>query len=95
MTKVTHSTGNGLNADLRSIDSIYRMIVVAGLRNKQLVNGGKPRISPDPTRRRNISIALEEVRRGLVPFTVSKKVEVPTLLVKVTSPSNSSGELVA
>jgi len=95
MTKVTHSTGNGLNADLRSIDSIYRMIVVAGLRTKQLVSGGKPRISPDPTRRRNISIALEEVRRGLVPFTVSRKVEVPTLLVKFTSPSNSSGEFIA
>jgi DNA-directed RNA polymerase subunit K/omega len=71
------------------------MIVVAGLRTKQLVNGSKPRISPDPTRRRNISIALEEVRRGLVQFTVSKKVEVPTLLLKVTSPSKSSGELVA
>jgi DNA-directed RNA polymerase omega subunit len=89
-----HSTGNGLNADLRSIDSIYRMIVVAGLRTKQLVKGGKPRILPDPARRRNISIALEEVRRGLVPFTVNKKIEIPTLLVKATSPSNR-GESVA
>jgi DNA-directed RNA polymerase omega subunit len=89
-----HSTGNGLNADLRSIDSIYRMIVVAGLRTKQLVKGGKPRILPDPARRRNISIALEEVRRGLVPFTINKKVEIPALLVKSTSPSNC-GESVA
>jgi DNA-directed RNA polymerase subunit K/omega len=28
------------------------------------------RIEPDPLRRRNTSIALEEVKRGLVPFTI-------------------------
>ena len=71
--KVTHSTRNGLNADLRSIDSIYRMIVVAGLRSKQLLRGGTPRILPDPSRRRNISIALEEARRGLINFTIIGK----------------------
>ena len=70
MNKVTNSTRNGLNADLRSIDSIYRMIVVAGLRSKQLLRGGTPRILPDPARRRNISIALEEARRGLINFTI-------------------------
>jgi DNA-directed RNA polymerase omega subunit len=70
MNKTTHSTRNGLNADLRSIDSIYRMIVVAGLRSKQLLRGGTPRILPDPARRRNISIALEEARRGLINFTI-------------------------
>jgi DNA-directed RNA polymerase omega subunit len=73
MNKVTHSTRNGLNADLRSIDSIYRMIVVAGLRSKQLLRGGTPRILPDPSRRRNISIALEEARRGLINFTIIGK----------------------
>jgi DNA-directed RNA polymerase omega subunit len=73
MNKVTHSTRNGLNADLRSIDSIYRMIVVAGLRSKQLLRGGTPRILPDPSRRRNISIALEEARRGLINFTIVGK----------------------
>jgi DNA-directed RNA polymerase subunit K/omega len=64
---------NGLNADLRSIDSIYRMIVVAGLRSKQLFKGGTPRILPDPTRRRFVSIALEEARRGLIPFTIGQR----------------------
>jgi len=63
-----HGTTRGLNADLRELGSIYRMIIVAGLRNKQLVGGSKPRIPPDPLKQRSISIALEEVRRGLVPY---------------------------
>ena len=82
MSKIKYSTTrNGLNSDLRSIDSIYRMIVVAGLRSKQLVKGGTPRISPDPTRRRNISIALEEARRGLIRYTILKPGETPTGVV--------------
>ena len=50
------------------VDSVYRLIVVAALRNKQLTRGAVPRIESDPLRRRNTSIALEEVKRGLVPF---------------------------
>src|SRR5215204_627569 len=53
------------------IDSRFRLIVVAALRAKQLVRGARPRIDADPLKRRNTSIALEEVRRGLVPFTIS------------------------
>lgn len=52
------------------IDSRFRLIIVAGLRTKQLLHGSEPRIEADPLRRRNTSIALEEVRRGMVPFTV-------------------------
>lgn len=51
------------------IDSKFRLIVVAALRSKQLLNGSLPRIDADPLRRRNTSIALEEVKRGLVAFT--------------------------
>jgi DNA-directed RNA polymerase omega subunit len=51
------------------VDSVYRLIVVAALRNKQLTRGATPRIESDPLRRRNTSIAVEEVKRGLVPFT--------------------------
>lgn len=51
------------------IDSRFRLIVVAALRNKQLLHGSPPRIEVDPRRHRNTSIALEEVKRGLVPFT--------------------------
>ena len=53
------------------IDSRFRLIVVAALRAKQLLRGARPRIDADPLKRRNTSIALEEVRRGLVPFTLN------------------------
>ena len=52
------------------IDSRYHLIVVAALRSKQLLRGALPRIEVDSRRRRNTSIALEEVKRGLVPFTI-------------------------
>ncbi|MEP6742396.1 MAG: DNA-directed RNA polymerase subunit omega [bacterium] len=51
------------------IDSRFRLIIVAGLRAKQLLHGSKPRIETNKGRRRNTSIALEEVKRGLVHFT--------------------------
>jgi DNA-directed RNA polymerase subunit K/omega len=91
-----YSSKNGLNADLRSIDSIYRMIVVAGVRSRQLIRGATPRVVADPSRRRNVSIALEEARRGLIRFTVGKKKsDAPTPpLVGVNSTSQSE-ELIA
>lgn len=66
--------GNGLGGVANEgkwpgIDSRFRLIVVAGLRTKQLLHGSKPRIEADKGRRRNTSIALEEVKRGLVQFT--------------------------
>jgi DNA-directed RNA polymerase omega subunit len=53
------------------IDSRYRLIVVAALRSKQLLRGASPRIAADPLKRRNTSIALEEVKQGLVPFRLT------------------------
>ena len=53
------------------IDSHFRLIVVAALRSKQLLRGAAPRIEADTRRRRNTSIALEEVKQGLVPFTLT------------------------
>ena len=91
----TDSSKNGLNADLRSIDSIYRMIVVAGLRSKQLLKGAAPRIVADPSRRRNISIALEEARRGLINYKVRGESDAePTKMIGVTSKAESK-ELIA
>jgi DNA-directed RNA polymerase subunit omega len=52
------------------VDSRYRLIIVAALRSKQLLRGSLPRIEADPQRHKNTSIALEEVKRGLVPFTI-------------------------
>jgi DNA-directed RNA polymerase subunit omega len=70
-----HSTHNGFSHISNDevwpeIDSRYRLIVVAALRSKQLQRGATPRIEADTQRRKFTSIALEEVKRGLVPFTI-------------------------
>lgn len=59
------------------IDSRFRLVIVAAQRSKQLQRGARPRIEADPKRRRSTSIALEEVKMGLVPFINNTK-ETPT-----------------
>jgi DNA-directed RNA polymerase omega subunit len=49
--------------------SRFREVVLAGLRAKQLLRGSKPRIDPHPDKHKNTTIAVEEVRRGLISFT--------------------------
>ena len=49
--------------------SRFRAVVVAALRAKQLRRGSKPRIELDGKKHKDTSIAMEEVRRGLVTFT--------------------------
>jgi DNA-directed RNA polymerase omega subunit len=81
-TNKSNGNGSGLTGVANEgtwpgIDSRFRLIIVAGLRTKQLLHGSKPRIEVDKGRRRNTSIALEEVKRGLVHFTkIEKKEEV-------------------
>lgn len=75
MTRTDQATHNGFshisNEEVwPGVDSRYRLIVVAALRSKQLLRGSLPRIEVDVQRRKNTSIALEEVKRGLVPFTI-------------------------
>lgn len=73
-SKSNKSNGFGsldVSSQRPEIDSHFRLIIVAALRSKQLLRGAVARIEPDPLRRRNTSIALEEVRRGLVHFTVN------------------------
>ena len=78
---MSETNGNGELSDVANeeewpgIDSTFRLIVVAALRNKQLLRGARPRIDADPRKRKNASIALEEVKRGLVPFTITDKVQ--------------------
>ena len=57
------------------IDSRFRLVIVAAQRSKQLQRGALPRIDADPKRRRSTSIALEEVKQGLVPFVNNTKDE--------------------
>jgi len=62
------ATGVATEGTWPGIDSRFRLIILAGKRTKQLLHGSKPRIEVDKGRRRNTSIALEEVKRGLVHF---------------------------
>lgn len=73
INETSWNTFNSITAEGQwpGVDSVYRLIVVAALRNKQLARGATPRIEADPLRRRNTSIALEEVKRGLVSFTIT------------------------
>jgi DNA-directed RNA polymerase omega subunit len=50
------------------IVSRFQLVLLAGRRSKQLLHGARPRIPADPLKRRNTSIALEELRRGLLAF---------------------------
>jgi DNA-directed RNA polymerase omega subunit len=52
------------------IDSKYRLIILAAKRSKQLQRGARPRIEIDPVKHKPTRIALEEVIRGRVNFSV-------------------------
>jgi DNA-directed RNA polymerase subunit omega len=56
-----------------ALDSKYRLILVAAQRSKQLQRGARPRVEMDSLRHKPTRIALEEVARGLVSFTILDK----------------------
>jgi DNA-directed RNA polymerase subunit omega len=56
-----------------SLDSKYRLILVAAQRSKQLQRGARPRIEMDSQRHKPTRIALEEVARGKIHFTLIEK----------------------
>jgi DNA-directed RNA polymerase omega subunit len=53
------------------MDSKYRLIIVAAKRSKQLQRGARPRIDIDPQKHKPTRIALEEVQRGKVRFSIT------------------------
>ncbi len=55
------------------IDSKYRLIILAAKRSKQLQRGARPRIEIDPVKHKPTRIALEEVMRGKVNFTLTEQ----------------------
>ena len=72
------ATGGGLRDDngdelWPGIFSRFQLVLLAGHRSKQLLKGAQPRIPADPLKRRNTSIALEELKRGLVPFRAQNR----------------------
>jgi DNA-directed RNA polymerase omega subunit len=54
------------------MDSKYRLIIVAAKRSKQLQRGARPRIEIDPVKHKPTRIALEEVQRDKVHFTLTE-----------------------
>lgn len=52
------------------LDSKYRLIIVAAQRSKQLQRGARPRVDLDPQKHKPTRIALEEVERGKVGFSI-------------------------
>lgn len=53
------------------LDSKYRMIIVAAQRSKQLQRGARPRVGMDLQRHKPTRVALEEVQRGQVDFSLT------------------------
>lgn len=54
--------------DSARTDSKFHRITIAFLRWKQLNRGADARVEPDNSRRKNTTIAIEEVRLGLIKF---------------------------
>jgi len=58
--------------DAQEVDSKYRLIILAAKRSKQLQRGAQPRIEIDPQKHKPTRIALEEVIRGRVHFSIKE-----------------------
>ena len=71
MATTTELTENDMEAtSVPEVDSKYRLIILAAKRSKQLQRGARPRIDIDALKHKNTRIALEEVMRGRVNFTM-------------------------
>jgi DNA-directed RNA polymerase omega subunit len=69
MTGIVEVSSNvTTRAQWPGIVSRFQLVILATHRSKQLLQGAQPRIVADRLKRRNTSIALEELRRGLIPF---------------------------
>lgn len=61
---------NKIPVEFNKVGSIFHNITVACLRWKQLNNGAHPRIVANLSKRKNTSIAVEEVKQNLITFTI-------------------------
>ena len=64
---------NGQEQESPTLDSKYRLILVAAQRSKQLQKGARPRVEMDAQRHKPTRIALEEVQRGFINFSIVEK----------------------
>lgn len=67
------------------VDSKFRLVILASLRNKQLKQGARPRIDADPARRKSTRIAVEEIKQGLIAFTTFEEDLGAKIITKPTS----------
>lgn len=70
---MTDIVENEVETDGQVVDSKYRLIILAAKRSKQLQRGAQPRIEIDPQKHKPTRIALEEVIRGRVHFSIKEK----------------------
>ena len=69
IVEVSSNVGNETTrAEWPGIVSRFQLVILATHRSKQLLQGAQPRIVADKLKRRNTSIALEELKRGLILF---------------------------
>jgi DNA-directed RNA polymerase omega subunit len=72
MAKTTEETQDIEQEDEQvEMDSKYRLIIVAAKRSKQLQRGARPRVDMDTQKHKPTRVALEEVQRGKVNFTIT------------------------
>ena len=71
MTDLIESEVDGASGP--EVDSKYRLIILAAKRSKQLQRGAQPRIEIDPQKHKPTRIALEEVMRGRVHFSIKEE----------------------
>jgi DNA-directed RNA polymerase omega subunit len=69
-TEIEEIETSGDGASAPEVDSKYRLIILAAKRSKQLQRGAQPRIEIDPQKHKPTRIALEEVIRGRVHFSI-------------------------
>ena len=72
MTAITEAENEVTETTTPEVDSKYRLIILAAKRSKQLQRGAQPRIEIDPQKHKSTRIALEEVIRGRVRFTIKE-----------------------
>ena len=71
-TAITDIDSSTDGVETPEVDSKYRLIILAAKRSKQLQRGATPRIETDPQKHKPTRIALEEVIRGRVHFTIKE-----------------------
>ena len=69
-TKTEEQQEQGQEQVSPALDSKYRLILVEAQRSKQLQKGARPRVEMDMQRHKPTRIALEEVQRGVVNFSI-------------------------